>query len=152
MITLDTVEIGALPASCLAGFKSYAAISDDSQDMLLVSLLTRAMLRVQEMANRSLLSCKFHLEDDEVVNGLVRLYQNVKEVEDVRDGAGRNIPYTRASRTLSVGSVDSVVVEYTTEANEAAQYELMPIVYQYATALFDGQDSRSLAAILMQCR
>ena len=136
----------------LGGFKAYAAISDDSQDMLLVSLLTRAMLRVQEMADRSLLSCRFRLEDDEVVNGLVRLYQSVKEIDAVRDGAGRAIPYTRATRTLSVGAVESVVVEYTTEANEAAQYELLPLVYQYATALYDGQDSRSLAAILMQCR
>jgi hypothetical protein len=29
---------------------------------------------------------------------------------------------------------------------------LLPVVYQYATALYDGQDSRTLASILEQCR
>lgn len=151
MITLDTIEIGALPSGCLEGFKAYAAIADNTQDMLLASLLTRAMLRVQEMADRSLLSCSFRLTDDEV-DGYVRLYQSVRSVASVRCGDGRVIPYTRAGRTISVGGVDSVIVEYTTEANEGNIVELLPLVYQYAAALYDGQDSKALAAILMQCR
>ena len=68
------------------------------------------------------------------------------------DAEGNEIRWTRANRILSCGAADNVVVEYTTEATEGNVYELMPIVYQYATALYDGQDSRSLAAILMQCR
>jgi hypothetical protein len=51
-----------------------------------------------------------------------------------------------------VGHASSVVVEYTTQANEGAILELLPVVYQYAAALYDGQDSKALAAILMQCR
>ena len=151
MITLDTIEIGALPQGALEGFKAYAAVADNSQDALLSSLLTRAMLRVQEMADRSLLSCTFCLTDDEC-SGLVRLYQSVKEIVSVQDGEGRAIPYTKASRTLSVGHAKSIVIEYTTQVNNGTLTDLLPVVYQYAAALYDGQDSKALAAILMQCR
>ena len=151
MITLDTIEIGSLPQGCLEGFKAYAAISDESQDMLVASMLTRAMLRVQEQADRSLIPCTFRLEDDEV-DGLVRLYQNIDQIVSVKDGNGQAIAWTKAGRTLSVGMVSSVVVEYTTQAQEGNVIDLLPVVYQYAAALYDGQDSRTLASILSQCR
>ena len=151
MITLDTIEIGSLPQGCLDGFKAYAAISDESQDMLASSMLTRAMLRVQEQADRSLLPCTFRLEDDEV-DGLVRLYQNIDQIVSVKDGNGQAIAWARAGRTLSVGMVQSVVVEYTTKVQEGNVIDLLPVVYQYAAALYDGQDSRTLASILNQCR
>ena len=151
MITLDTIEIGSLPQGCLEGFKAYAAISDESQDMLVSSMLTRAMLRVQEQADRSLIPCTFRLEDDEV-DGLVRLYQNIDQIVSVKDGNGQAIAWTKAGRTLSVGMVSSVVVEYTTKASEGNVIDLLPVVYQYAAALYDGQDSRTLASILNQCR
>ena len=151
MITLDTIEIGSLPQGCLEGFKAYAAISDESQDMLVASMLTRAMLRVQEQADRSLIPCTFRLEDDEV-DGLVRLYQNIDQIVSVKDGNGQAIAWTKAGRTLSVGMVSSVVVEYTTKASEGNVIDLLPVVYQYAAALYDGQDSRTLASILNQCR
>ena len=151
MITLDTIEIGSLPQGCLDGFKAYAAISDESQDMLVASMLTKAMLRVQEQADRSLIPCTFRLEDDEV-DGLVRLYQNIDQIVSVKDGNGQAIAWTKAGRTLSVGMVSSVVVEYTTKASEGNVIDLLPVVYQYAAALYDGQDSRTLASILNQCR
>ena len=151
MITLDTIEIGSLPQGCLEGFKAYAAISDESQDALASSMLTRAMLRVQEQADRSLIPCTFRLEDDEV-DGLVRLYQNIDQIVSVKDGNGQAIAWTRAGRTLSVGMVQSVVVEYTTKVEVGNVVDLLPVVYQYAAALYDGQDSRTLASILNQCR
>ena len=151
MITLDTIEIGYLPQGCLEGFKAYAAISDESQDMLVSSMLSRAMLRVQEQADRSLIPCTFRLEDDEV-DGLVRLYQNIDQIVSVKDGNGQAIAWTKAGRTLSVGMVSSVVVEYTTKVEVGNMINLLPVVYQYAAALYDGQDSRTLASILNQCR
>ena len=151
MITLDTIEIGSLPEGCLEGFKAYAAISDSSQDSLLSSMLTRAMLRVQEQADRSLLNCTFRLEDDEV-DGIVRLYQNIDQIVSVKDGNGQAAYWVKAGRTLSVGMVESVVVEYTTKAEQGNIVDLLPVVYQYAAALYDGQDSRTLASILNQCR
>lgn len=152
MIELEIIERNEIPAGWLVGFKSFASVADDSQDALLESLLLRAVLRVQEMADRSILGCRFRLSENEVENGVVRLYQTVKTVEKVMDAEGNEIRWTRANRILSCGYAGSVSVEYTTEANEGTIYELLPVVYQYATALYDGQDSRTLAAILMQCR
>lgn len=152
MIELEIIERNDVPAGWLTGFKAYASVADDSQDMLLESLLLRSILRVQEMADKSILGCRFRLMENEVQNGVVRLYQTVKTIDKVMDAEGNDIRWTKANRVISCGAVDNVVIEYTTEANEGAIYELMPVVYQYATALYDGQDSRTLATILMQCR
>lgn len=152
MIELEIIERNELPAEWMAGFKAYASVADESQDALLESLLLRSVLRVQEMADRTILGCRFRLAENEVEDGVIRLYQSVKSIDRVTDGEGNEIRYTRANRTLSCGVVDAVVVEYTTEATAGNVDELLPIVYQYATALYDGQDSRTLAAILMQCR
>lgn len=152
MIELDIIERSELPAQWLTGFKSFASVADSTQDALLESLLLRAVLRVQEMADRTILSCRFRLQEDEVQDGIVRLYQTIKTIDKVMDAQGNEVRWTRANKTLSCGMVDNVVVEYTTEATEGNVCNLMPVVYQYATALYDGQDSRTLAAILMQCR
>lgn len=152
MIELDIIERSELPAQWLTGFKSFASVADGTQDALLESLLLRAVLRVQEMADRTILSCRFRLQEDEVQDGIVRLYQTIKTIDKVMDAQGNEVRWTRANKTLSCGMVDNVVVEYTTEATEGNVCNLMPVVYQYATALYDGQDSRTLAAILMQCR
>lgn len=152
MIELEIIERNELPAEWMAGFKAYASVADESQDALLESLLLRSVLRVQEMADRTILGCRFRLAENEVEDGVIRLYQSVKSIDRVTDGEGNEIRWTRANRTLSCGVVDEVVVEYTTEATAGNVDELLPVVYQYATALYDGQDSRTLAAILMQCR
>lgn len=152
MIELDIIERSELPAQWLTGFKSFASVADSTQDALLESLLLRAVLRVQEMADRTILSCRFRLQEDEVQDGIVRLYQTIKTIDKVMDAQGNEVRWTRANKALSCGMVDNVVVEYTTEATEGNVFNLMPVVYQYATALYDGQDSRTLAAILMQCR
>lgn len=152
MIELEIIERNELPAEWIAGFKAYASVADESQDALLESLLLRSVLRVQEMADRTILGCRFRLAENEVEDGVIRLYQSVKSIDRVTDGEGNEIRWTRANRTLSCGVVDEVVVEYTTEATAGNVDELLPVVYQYATALYDGQDSRTLAAILMQCR
>lgn len=152
MIELDIIERNEIPAEWMAGFKAYAAIADNSQDALLESLLLRSILRVQEMADRTILPCRFRLQEDEVEDGVVRLYQTIKTIDRVTDAEGSEVRYTRANRILSCGMVDNVVVEYTTEAKEGNVSALLPVAYQYAAALYDGQDSRTLAAILMQCR
>jgi hypothetical protein len=42
-------------------------------------------------------------------------------------------------------------VTFTTEVNAADYDRLLPIVLQYATGIYDGQDSRTLNLILTQC-
>lgn len=151
MIELEIIESNELPVDWMTGFKAFASVADDSQNALLESMLLRAVLRVQEMADRTILPCRLRLCEDGVENGVVRLYQTVKTIDRVTDAEGNAVKWTRANRTLSCGMVDNVVVEYTTEATEGNIHHLLPVVYQYATALYDGQDSRTLASILMQC-
>ncbi len=151
MITLNIIESSRPCVAWLEGLKAYAAVSDDTQDALLDSLLLRACLRVQEMADRSLLACTFRLEEDEVDRGVVRLYQTVAEVLTVTDGSGHAIAWAKGNRMLSVGTAGHVAVEYTTAPREGDIDELLPVVYQYATALYDGEDQRTLANILTQC-
>ena len=151
MITLNIIESSRPSITWLEGLKAYASVPDASQDSLLEALLLRACMRVQEMADRSLLACTFRLEEDAVENGLVRLNQTVAEVLTVTDGEGNALTWAKGSRTLSVGAANRVTVEYTTEPREGDIAELLPVVYQYATALYDGEDPRTLANILTQC-
>ena len=71
MIELEIIERNEVPAQWMTGFKSFASVADDSQDALLESLLIRAVLRVQEMADRSILGCRFRLQENEIENGVV---------------------------------------------------------------------------------
>lgn len=151
MITLNIIESSRPSAEWLEGLKAYASVPDASQDSLLESLLLRACMRVQEMADRSLLACTLRLEEDEVENSVVRLYQTIAEVLTVTDGEGNALTWAKASRTVSVGAADHVVVTYRTEPRDGDIAELLPVVYQYATALYDGEDPRTLANILTQC-
>lgn len=151
MITLNIIESSRPSAEWLEGLKAYASVPDASQDSLLESLLHRACLRVQEMADRSLLACTLRLEEDGVENGLVRLYQTTAEVLTVTDGEGNALAWAKGSRTVSVGAADHVVVTYRTEPRDGDIAELLPVAYQYATALYDGEESKTLANILLQC-
>lgn len=151
MITLNIIESSRPSAEWLEGLKAYASVPDASQDSLLESLLLRACMRVQEMADRSILACTLQLEEDEVENGLVRLYQTIAEVLTVTDGEGNPLEWSKGNHAVSVGAADHVVITYRTEPREGNVAELLPVVYQYATALYDGEDPRTLANILTQC-
>lgn len=151
MIDLHIIERGEIPAGWLDALKAYAAVPDGSQDEMLNALLLRSVLRVQEMADRSIIACTFRLREQEVEGHEVRLYQTIDRVTSVTSGDGHDIGWSRRGKTLTVYE-DNVVVEYTTAPLEGDIDELLPVVYQYATALFDGEDSRTLASILSQCR
>ena len=151
MITLNIIESSRPSAEWLDGLKAYASVPDASQDSLLESLLLRACLRVQEMANRSILACTLRVEEDEVEDGQVRLYQTIAEVLTVTDGEGSPLEWAKGNRTVSVGAADHVMVTYRTEPRDGDIAELLPVVYQYATALYDGEDPKTLANILSQC-
>lgn len=149
MITVSIIEKSELNEGWLDMLKAYAGVADTGQDILLNILLNRAVLRVQEMADKSLLACTMRVEADEACEG-VRLYQTVKDILSVKDCDAYEIAYTLEGRTI-YAMQDYVVVEYTTEPNVEDVDNLLPIVLQYATALYDGQDNTVLANILKQC-
>ena len=151
MVSLEIIEREELSQDWLGALKAYASVSDDAQDSLLNALLVRACLRVQEMADKSILACTIELHDDEVEDNAVRLYQTVAEVIDVTSAEGHRQYWEPRGRSIRVFS-PTAVVRYRTEPRQGDVDELLPIVYQYATALYDGEDSKTLANILTQCR
>ena len=151
MVSLDIIEKETPAQDWLDELKAYASVADDAQDSLLGALLVRACLRVQEMADRSILACTIELHEDEVEDNAVRLYQTVAEIIDVTSAEGHRQYWEPRGRSIRVFS-PSAVVRYRTEPRQGDVEDLLPIVYQYATALYDGEDSKTLANILTQCR
>lgn len=149
MIELTIIEKADTPAAWLGQFKAYASIADNSQDSLLQVILSKAVLSVQQKADRSLIACTIELYEDEVEGNAVRLYQTVSQVVSVKH-EGNGVAYSFIGRKVHVAH-SPVIVTYKTEPHLADIDTLLPIVYQYATALYDGEDSKTLASILSQC-
>lgn len=150
MIDLEIIERAEIPLGWLEEMKAYAAIADNANDAWLTSCLTRAVLSVQEKADKSLIPCTLRVSEEEARGG-VRLYQTVQSIERVTDCNGSEIGYSIVGRMVYTKS-ESASVTYTTMPMQGNVDMLLPVVYQYATALYDGQDSRTLASILEQCR
>lgn len=151
MVNLNIIEREDMPAGWLEQMKAYAAVANGAQDSLLSSMLMRAIIRVQEMADKSLLACTIELREDEVEDNAVRLYQTVSEVISVNSPQGHRLYWEKTSNGIKVYD-KSVVVVYRTMPLPADIDGLLPVVFQYATALYDGQDTNTLANILKQCR
>ena len=151
MVDLNIIERADLPSGWLPQMKAYAAVADDAQDSLLNALLVKACLRVQEVANKSLIPCTIELREDDIEDDVVRLYQTVSEIVSVNAPAGHRLYWEYRSNGLRVYDRSAVVV-YRTEPRPADIDNLLPIVFQYATALYDGQDTKSLTNILKQCQ
>lgn len=150
MIDLTIIERADIPTEWLDTFKQYAAVAEGAQDSLLASLLTRAVLSVQEYADKSIIACTIRLNEDEAQYG-VRLYQTVSEIVSVTDKNGYEPLWSQEGSAIYT-KADWVEVVYKTVPNISAIDELLPIVFQYATALYDMQDRVTLANILKQCR
>lgn len=150
MVNLEIIDRAEIPAEWLQTFKQYASVADNGRDALLSSMLTLAVLRVQEVADRSLLACTIRLTDDEAYYG-VRLYQSATEIVSVKDAKGGEPIWSQEGRDIYT-KADAVEVVYKTAPLASSIDSLLPIVYQYATALYDGEDTRTLANILKQCR
>ena len=150
MIELTIIEKADTPAAWLEQFKAYAGIADNAQDSLLQAILSKAVLSVQQKADRSLIACTIELYEDEVEGNAVRLYQSVSQVVSVKH-EGNGVAYSFIGRRVHVAH-SPVTVTYTTEPLQGNIDMLLPIVYEYATALYDGQESRTLVSILEQCR
>ena len=149
MIELSIIEKADIPDAWLHQFKAYASVADGAQDSLLLAILTKAVLSVQQKSDRSIIACTIELYEDEVEGNAVRLYQTVSQVMSVTHG-GNGVSYAHVGRKVNVAH-SPVTVVYKTEPRLADIDALMPVVYQYATALYDGEDSKTLASILSQC-
>ncbi len=135
----------------LPSLKRYVGAVDESQDAILQQMLTTAALEIQAHADVSILPCEFELRVENNSQQEIRLYQTPAEVLSVATADGVNVDYTMDGRNVrTAGVFPSVVINYTTAPKEAEYGRLLPLVYQYATALYDGQTDE-LVKIVSQC-
>lgn len=131
--------------------KRYVGAVDESQDAILQQMLTTATLEIQAHADISILPCEIELRIDYNDSDVVKLYQTPKEVISVTTSDGQAIDYVmEGKRIRTTGVYESLVIDYTTEPKESESSRLMTLVFQYATALYDGQTDE-LIKIIAQC-
>lgn len=150
MIQVRITESGEPQADHLEQFKQYASVPDDSRDGVLQKMLKRAMLAVQEHSDTAILPCKFELTITDVKPGEpVRLYQGGKTVIRAEDQNGETVEYTQAGNSIRVSRrCATLVVVYQNEVNIPEAEKLQPVIWQLATAIYDGEDPKVQASIL----
>lgn len=150
MIRLELIEVAEPTDSALEDLKNYAAVVDNSQDSLLRSALVTAFDKVQRTADVALLPGRWKICAEDYPR-VLNVYMGGKVVS-VTDENGNAVSFNQRGRRVYVGSDDYVEVEFTTNIIPAEYCRLLPVVCQYATAIYDGQtDQRVLNQILSQC-
>ncbi len=131
--------------------KRYVGAVDESQDAILQQMLTAAALEIQAHADVSVLPCEMELRIDDNDSDVIRLYQTPKEVASVTTPGGQAVEYSRNGDEVRTDGVhESLVIDYTTAPDEAECGRLLPLMFQYAAALYDGQTDE-LIKIIAQC-
>lgn len=130
----------------------YTGALDESQMPILRSCLCTAIIEVQDRSGRSIVPCEMRLEISYNEENIVRLYGNVASVTSVKSSSGADVPYTLCDGYIDTGEAiyESLTIDYTTGVDEGESMRLLPVVYQYAAAIYDGQTDE-LYKILAQC-
>ena len=138
--------------SYLEQFKQYASVPDDSRDALLNSLLKSAVLKVQEFANTALAVCTYRVTAAVPASGVVRLYMGGGDIVGLEDENGEQVRFDPLPGGLVQTFIrkGTVKVTYETVPNEGDRERLLPTVFRYGTALYDGEDPDVLKRILME--
>lgn len=150
MIKTRIIESGEPQADHLEQFKQYASVPDDSRDGVLQKMLKRAMLAVQEHSDTAILPCKIELTVTDVQPGeTVRLYQGGSDVLSATDQDGNAVAFAREGDRLRIQQrCAALVVVYQNTVNTPEAEALQPVIWQLATAIYDGEDAKVQAAIL----
>jgi hypothetical protein len=145
MVRLEVMEMREPSCSALDALKAYAAVSDAGQEHLLKMALRRAFGMVQSYSDTALLAGTFRVcaEDH---GGSIRLYMGGKAVEVT--GASS---FVQKGDCVHIGTDGYCEVVFRTEVSSADYDRLLPVVLKYATAVYDGKDSRELNQILKEC-
>jgi hypothetical protein len=149
MVRLEVIEMSEPGCSALDALRAYAAVSDAGQDHLLSMALRRAFAMVQSYADTALLAGTFRVCADDH-EGRVRLYMGGKATEVV-DATGVGVTFVQRGDCVQVGTDGYCEVVFTTEVSSADYDRLLPVVLKYATAVYDGKESRELNQILREC-
>lgn len=153
MIDYRITQIADPTAEQLAGFKAFIAANGAETDAFLLSILKRAMMAVQDWEDRTLLAGTATIVASGRENGgdPVLLYGTPDEVESVTGADGSALEYSLVGRFLLPSyRAASLTITYTTAPADADLADLMPKVYRYGAALYDGEGSPALAKILQE--
>lgn len=137
-------------AQQLEQFKAYASVPDCSRDGMLATILKRAMLQVQEYADKAILPCTIELTAYDVEPGdVIPLYQGGRTISAALDAEGNAVDCTLESGRIIVGGyASSLTVIYSNEVTGPEAERLMPVCWELATAIYDGEDAPAQASIL----
>lgn len=150
MIRITTVEAAEPTSEQREQFKAYASIPGEHRDAMLQGCLKRAMLEVQAYSNTALLPCKFTMDVQDVTHGeRFELYRggDPTTVEITADGDNARY-HVSGSAVIIDQDADTVTVTYQNKVHTAEVERLQPVIWQYAVALYDGEDPTTLARIL----
>ena len=153
MIDYRITQIADPTAEQLAGFKAFIAANGAETDAFLLSILKRAMMAVQDWEDRTLLAGTATIVASGRENGgdPVLLYGTPDEEESVTGADGNALEYSLVGRFLLPSyRAASLTITYTTAPVDADLADLMPKVYRYGAALYDGEGSPALAKILQE--
>lgn len=138
--------------SHLPQLQRYTGAIDESQRPILLSCLRTAIIEVQDRSGKSIAPCEMRLEISCNGSAFVPLYGNVSGVSAVMTPEGADVDYTLCDGGIDTGNAvyERLVIDYTTSTDEGESMRLLPVVFQYAAALFDGQPEM-LPKIIAQC-
>lgn len=153
MIDYRITQIADPTAEQLAGFKAFIAANGAETDAFLLSILKRAMMAVQDWEDRTLLAGTAAIVASGRENGgePVLLYGTPSAVVSCVGADGNALEYSLVGRFLLPSyRAASLTITYTTAPVDADLADLMPKVYRYGAALYDGEGSPALAKILQE--
>lgn len=148
MVRLEVIEMAEPREEALSSLMLYASVSDEGQKPVLADCLRRAFDLVQRYADRALLAGRWRVSAEDHP-GCARVYMGGK-VDSVTDGHGSAVSFSQRGGKVYVGTDGYFEVAFSTEVNEADYAALLPVVLRYATALYDGKDTRELNSILKE--
>lgn len=152
MIRLQIIKSGNPTTDQLERLKQYASVPTDSRDALLMGCLQRAMIAIQEAADAALLPCTFSLTITDVKAGeTFSLYAGGEKIIEVKDQEGHTPSFMSSCGQITIKqSCQRVVIKYENAVLPSIIKKYEPVVWQYATALYDGEDFTTLQTILNQ--
>lgn len=152
MIDVKVIQSTDPHADQLEKLRQYASVPNDQRDALLMSCLKKALLTIQAHTDTALLHCTIRMTVPDVKRGeSFKLYQGGRRVVSVKDQDGNEPLFSQDEDRITIKQAcQRIIVEYQNEMLPAEALKLEPTAWQYATALYDGEDAATLADILKQ--
>ena len=136
----------------LEKLRQYASVPNNQRDALLLACLKKALLVIQAHTGTALLPCDLRMSVTDIKRGEdFQLYQGGRTILEVKDQDGNEPLYVQdGDRITFKQDCKRATISYQNEVVAAEALKLEPTAWQYATALYDGEDAATLANILKQ--